>query len=107
MDYYVDIKEDALIFLKKLDKSVREQVEKAILSLKFDPVRKGKFLGSLNSGLPFYELRIFAGGGIRVYYTILPGKVTISEIEYAGRVPVHRIGNKKSQKKDIAKMKKQ
>lgn len=106
MDYYVHLKENAQRFLDKLDKTVRVEVYKALVSLKVEPMRKGKCLGSLNSGVPFFEKRIFAGGGIRIYYAVLMGKVVVMELEYAGKVEVHRIGNKKSQKKNIAEVKK-
>jgi len=45
MEFYVEIKEHAQKFLQKTDYAVKEQILKAIQSLKRDPTRKGKCLG--------------------------------------------------------------
>jgi mRNA-degrading endonuclease RelE of RelBE toxin-antitoxin system len=105
MDFYVDIKEDARYFLSRQDKNIREKLEKAALSLKYEPTKNNKYLGTLDSGLPFYEKRLFFGGGYRIYYTVLIGRVIIDAIIYEGNVDVNRVGTKKSQPKDIAEMK--
>ena len=38
---------------------------------------------------------------VRVYYTIHKREVIIEEIVYEGRVRVHKIGDKRSQRRDI------
>jgi putative component of toxin-antitoxin plasmid stabilization module len=106
MDYLVNIKTDALIFLNSLDHSLRQKVEKQVLALKYEPISKGKYIGSLNSGVVFYEKRIFLGSGFRVYYSVLPEQVTILQIQYLGTVNVHKIGDKKTQRRDIADLEK-
>ena len=105
MMYYIQLKGNVVRFLDKLDKNTRIQIDKAITELKYDPQTKGKFIGSLYSGIVFYEKRIKAGGGIRIYFSVMPEMVTINKIEYEGLVPVHKIGTKKTQKKDIRNLK--
>lgn len=101
MQFYVDIREGAKRFVGKLDHSIQIQVEEAIKNLGTNPMSQGKPLGSTNSGVPFYEKRIMAGGGIRIYFSVLVGRVIVDEIIFDGRVPLYRIGNKKSQQRDI------
>lgn len=103
--YYINIKSNVERFLQSLDISVRIQVDKALISLKYYPETKGKNLGSLYSGVVFYEKRISAGGGIRIYYSVLPGIVIVDKIEYEGVVPVHKVGTKKTQRRDIVDVK--
>jgi len=99
MTFYVLMKEEAYFFLERLDKSIREQIQKEIVSLKFNPIRKGKFFFSFG-GVVYFEKRIFSGDGYRIYYTINDDSVVIASIEYEGTVNIPRIGNKKTQKKD-------
>jgi mRNA-degrading endonuclease RelE of RelBE toxin-antitoxin system len=102
MSYYIDIKEEANIFLAKIDENTRFKLKKAIFELSEYPQTKGKILPfSGNSGLTFFEKRLFFGGGYRVYYTVLPQNVVIDKIVYDGTSSIHNIGDKKSQKKDL------
>jgi putative addiction module killer protein len=101
MRYFIILKENAKFFLDSLDKSTKSKIENAINKLQEDPFTKGKMLGSLNSGVPFLEKRLFFGPGYRIYYSVLSGRIYIDSVQYAGKVHVLQIGNKKTQKKDI------
>ncbi len=105
MRYFIILKENAKVFLDALDSSTRNKLENAINKLQDDPFTKGKMLGSLNSGVPFLEKRLFFGPGYRIYYSILSGRIYINSVEYAGKVHVLQIGDKKTQNKDISKAK--
>lgn len=98
---WMRLKENAKFFLDSLDKSTKSKIENAINKLQEDPFTKGKMLGSLNSGVPFLEKRLFFGPGYRIYYSVLSGRIYIDSLQYAGKVHVLQIGNKKTQKKDI------
>ena len=102
--YYILLKETAKRFLDKLDSNTREQITKSFVSLQTDPMRKGKILGGIYSGATFFEKRLFFGRGYRVYYTVNFERVVILRIDYEGSVAIHRIGDKRTQKKDIKKL---
>ncbi len=104
--FRVITKEKVEKFLKKLTPEIKKQIDKAIKSLRIDPMRKGKILGSLYSGLVFFEKRIYAGGGYRIYYTVDERNIIICDIEYLGIVDVELVGSKKTQKKDLKYLKK-
>lgn len=48
MVFHVTIKEEAKFFIERLDKSTRVAVDKAILSLRENPITKGKAIGTSN-----------------------------------------------------------
>ena len=106
-EFFILIKDSAQHEIDEFDRSTRRQIYKAIRSLKFDPEHKGKPLGSFNSGMHFYEKRIFSGGGIRIYYSVDDEKVVIVEIQYLGKTTIHKVGHKKNQRKDIANLKRE
>ena len=102
--YYILVKENAKRFLDTLDSNIKMQITKAFVSLQTDPMRKGKILGGLFSGVTFFEKKIFVGKGYRIYYTVSFERVTVLKIDYEGTITVHRTGSKKTQKKDIKKL---
>lgn len=104
MAYYIDVKPQAKKFLEALDPQTKKEADKAIAQLKYYPQTKGKYLGSLNSGVPFFEKRL-KKAGIRIYYAVISLIVVIEEVEYEGRAPILNIGNKKTQKRDILRIK--
>ena len=104
--YFVQYNENVILFLKKITISDRIKIEKAIVELRFYPKTKGKFIGKSKNGVSFFEKRLFSGKGYRIYYSVFEGQLVIDTIVYSGRALIHKIGDKKTQKEDIKKLKK-
>jgi len=100
MTYFLEITIDASRQLSKMDNSVRERIKAKINSLKENP-EIGKPVGrseTLNAMV--WELRMFSPN-VRIYYTVHKCEIIIEEIIYEGKVGVHKIGDKRSQRRDI------
>ncbi len=97
MSFWVEISPVAQKLLDKLDHSVVIHLVTRIERLKTNPLRQGK---PLEKG--YRELRYEK---FRIYYDIDNDAVVIKKITYEGTVNIRVIGNKKSQKKDIGKLK--
>lgn len=100
MSYFLEITIDASRQLAKLDSSVRERVKAKINSLRDNP-EIGKPVGRSEAlDAMVWELRIFSPS-VRIYYTVHKREIVIEEIVYEGKVRVHKIGDKRSQRRDI------
>jgi mRNA-degrading endonuclease RelE of RelBE toxin-antitoxin system len=103
MTYFVEITIDASRQLSKMDNSIRERIKAKINSLKNNPdigkpIGRSEFLDAM-----VWELRLFSPN-VRIYYTVHKHEIVIEEIIYEGNVRVHKIGDKRSQRKDIGDM---
>lgn len=100
MPYCVEISEEAKQQLDKLDKSIGDRIYRKINVLSENPKMGKPLVRSSRLKTMIWELRMFSPN-IRIYYTIHEGVVIIEKISYEGNVRVHRIGDKRSQRRDI------
>jgi len=103
MTYLLEITIDASRQLSRLDSAVRERIKAKINSLKETP-EIGKPLGRSEAlDAMIWELRMFSPN-VRIYYTVHKRQIVIEEIVYEGKVRVHKIGDKRSQRRDIDRL---
>jgi mRNA-degrading endonuclease RelE of RelBE toxin-antitoxin system len=97
--YHVVFTEKAYKELIKINKHKAEYYKERIIeSLQEHPTDRGKFYGrSETTRLIFFEKRVYTDGGLRFFYTVLEGKITIIEIEYEGKVTIEGSANKNTQ----------
>ena len=101
MPYSVEVSEEAKEQIDKLDKSTGDRIYRKIGALGNNPHIGKPLVRSSKLGAMLWELRLFSPN-VRVYYTIHKREVIIEEIVYEGRVRVHKIGDKRSQRRDIS-----
>jgi phage-related protein len=91
MTYEIRIEIEAQNYLDRLDNSVKVPITKKIFRLRESPNSQGKLVKTY--------IREIRHEKWRIYYRVIAGEVYIEKIE--GRVIVSKIGDKKSQQKDI------
>jgi len=100
MAFYLEISENAKKQIRRLPSDVEKRVLSKLSELKDNP-RIGKpLIRSKKFGTMLWEVRLFSPG-LRIYYTIHEGVIIIENIDYAGKVRIHCMGDKRSQRRDI------
>jgi mRNA-degrading endonuclease RelE of RelBE toxin-antitoxin system len=100
MPYFIEVSEEAKEQIDKLDKSIGDRIYRKISALGQNPQMGKPLVRSQKLGAMLWELRLFSPN-VRIYYTIHKCEIIIEEVIYEGKVRVHRIGDKRSQRKDI------
>lgn len=100
MAYFVEFSKEADKTFNKLGKSLQERIAKKLKELETNPELGKPVMRSETFNTMIWEIRMFSPN-IRIYYTIHKGEIIIEEIVYEGRVRVQKIGDKRSQRRDI------
>jgi mRNA-degrading endonuclease RelE of RelBE toxin-antitoxin system len=100
MAYFVELSKEADRAFNKLDQSIKERIAKKLKDLETNPELGKPIMRSETFNTMIWELRMFSPN-VRIYYTIKKCQVMIEEIIYEGKVSVQKIGDKRSQRRDM------
>jgi len=100
MVYFLEISDEAKEQIASLDKVVGERVKRKIDQLIERPTLGESVGRSSKLSAMVFEIRIFSPV-IRIYYIIRRGTIVIQSVEYEGKVRVEKVGDKRSQRRDI------